>query len=114
MEDFKTITEDVKKYVELRTDLIKLEAIEKSSKIIASVLFYIIFVVIIICLLFFLSLTLIFALKDVVGGLVYSLLLVSGIFAIAALILFFLLKKIFVNTFVKVFSKIMFDDDEQN
>ena len=110
--DYKQIIEEIKSYANLRFDLIRLELLEKLSKIISLILLVVVCIIISIIVFTYLSILLLLWLNDVFSSMIPGVCIVAGIYAITLAIMIVLRKKIFLNPIVGALSKIIFSDKE--
>jgi hypothetical protein len=112
------IKESVKDYLDMRISALKLQIIEHLSIIMARIVFYVLLFVLLSIALFFIGSTFSLWMGELVGSEAAGALITASIFLVICLIIFFMRKKIFVNSMVGMFSKMFFeqrnDDDMSN
>lgn len=112
--DYKQILNEVKSYANLRFDLLRLELLEKLSKIISLILLVVVCILISIIVFTYLSILLLLWLNDVFSSMIPGVCIVAGIYAIILAIMIIFKKKIFLNPIVSALSKIIFSDKQPN
>jgi len=109
------IKESVKEYLDMRISAVKLQIVEHLSIIMARIVFYVLLFVLFSIALFFIGSTFSLWMGELVGSEAAGALITASIFLAICLIIFFMRKKIFVNSMVGMFSKMFFeqrDDDD--
>ena len=106
IENFQQLYNDLKKYVELQTDYLKVEFVEKLSILLSTLLIVIIAIILVVAGLFYLFFSLAYALVPLVGSLAISFLIISGIYLLLIIFLFILRKKLIINPLVRFLSKL--------
>ena len=115
-EEKTTIAEELISYVNLRIDSFKLSLVENLSVLLSGgfgIFIFIIFLsVALMC--FIAALTVLLA--ELIGSVLWALLIVGGVFLIISVIAFVLRDKLIVNSMVRMFSRMFFEknDDEKN
>ena len=110
LEDF---TKDVKDYVELSVDDVKLKATKGLSVTISRVLTTLVLFFVIQLIVLSLTVGLVFVLGKATGNYAVGAFIAAGIFAVILAVLFAFRKKMFTDSFVKLFSQVMFQEDGQ-
>jgi hypothetical protein len=105
-ESFQQLYADVKKYVELQAEYLKVEFVEKLTIIVSALLIIIIITVLAIAALFYLFFSLAYALEPLLGSMAISFALISGIYVLLILFLVILRKQLVINPLVKFLSKL--------
>jgi len=103
------LSENVKDYLKMRYDLLRLELLEKLSLIVSLILLIVIGIVFLLSALLYASMALIFSLREV-WGFVPGFLLMSGVFLAITAVLFVMKEKWFVNPLIKQLSAILFKE----
>ena len=106
VENFQQLYNDLKKYVELQTEYVKVEFVEKLTILLSTLLIITLIIILIIAGLFYLFFSLAYALVPLVGSLAISFLIISGIYLLLIVFLFLLRKKLIVNPLVRFLSKL--------
>lgn len=116
-EEKTTIAEELISYVNLRIDSFKLSLVENLSVLLSGgfgIFIFIIFLsVALMC--FIAALTVLLA--ELIGSVLWALLIVGGVFLIISVIAFVLRDKLIVNSMVRMFSRMFFeknDDDDED
>ena len=116
-EEKTTIAEELISYVNLRIDSFKLSLVENLSILLSGgfgIFIFIIFLsVALMC--FIAALTVLLA--ELIGSVLWALLIVGGVFLIISVIAFMLRDKLIVNSMVRMFSRMFFeknDDDDED
>ena len=110
--NYKEVISEVKSYASMRFDLIRLELLEKLSKIISLILLVFVCVLISIIVFTYLSILLLLWLNDVFSSMIPGVCIVAGVYAILLTAMIIFRKKVFLNPIVSVLSKIIFSDKE--
>ena len=110
---YKSIAKNAKEYGELYLQLFKLNAVGALSKFISYLIVIIAGVMLLVTVLIFLAIILVLWLKNVTGSMIYSLLIMSGIFVVLFLLLLLFRKKLMLNPIIKKMSSIMFSKESE-
>lgn len=110
--NYKEVISEVKSYASMRFDLIRLELLEKLSKIISLILLVFVCVLISIIVFTYLSILLLLWLNDVFSSMIPGVCIVAGVYAILLTAMIIFRKKVFLNPIVSALSKIIFSDKE--
>ena len=105
-ESFQQLYADVKKYVELQAEYLKVEFVEKLTILVSTLLIIIIITVLAIAALFYLFFSLAYALEPLLGSLAISFAIISGIYVLLILFLVILRKRLVINPLVNFLSKL--------
>ncbi len=103
--------DQVKAYIRTQIVLLKLESVEKLSRILSSVILVLVMVILSLSALFYLSAAFIMWSASVFGGFLPGILIMCGGFLLLALILYLFRVKLILNPFIRLFSKILFDNE---
>ena len=106
VENFQQLYNDLKKYVELQVDYVKVEFVEKMTILISTLLIIILVVIFVIAALFYLFFSLAYALLPLVGSLAISFGIISGIYLILIGLLMMFRKRLIVNPLVRFLSRL--------
>ncbi len=106
VENFQQLYDDVKKYIFLQSEYMKVEFVEKLTILLSTLLIITLITVLAIIALFYLFFSLAYALLPVVGSLSASFGIIAGIYVILIGVLFFLRKKLVINPIVNFLSKL--------
>ncbi len=112
-ENISDLNENVREYIRLRTDLLKLTITEKMSFLgsffIVSIIFFILFLFI----LTFFSLAFILWFGHYIGAAFVGALIVAGVYILIAILAYFMRNKLFINPLVTQISKILMEDEDE-
>ena len=109
---YKSIAKNAKEYGELYLQLFKLNAVGALSQFVSYLIVIIAGVMLLVTVLIFLGIILVLWLKNATGSMIYSLLIMSGIFVVLFLLLLLFRKKLMLNPIIKKMSSIMFSKEE--
>lgn len=112
--DYKKILEECKEYASMRFDLLRLELLEKLSKIISLILLVIVCILIAVIIFTYLSVLLLLWFNEVFSSMIPGVCIVAGIYAIALAIMLIFKDKFFLNPIVGALSKIIFSEKTEN
>lgn len=104
---------EIKDYVDLRIDELKLRATKGFSLTMSRIAAALLLVGLMIIVLGLLSVMLIHWIGELTGSLAVASSIVCGLFLIALVALFSCRKRLFRDTFVKLFVEVFFEDDKQ-
>lgn len=110
--NYKEVISELKSYASMRFDLIRLELLEKLSKIISLILLVFVCILISIIVFTYLSILLLLWLNDVFSSMIPGVCIVAGVYAILLTAMIIFRKKVFLNPIVSALSKIIFSDKE--
>ena len=105
-ESFQQLYADLKKYVELQAEYLKVEFVEKLTILVSTLLIIIIITVLAVAALFYLFFSLAYALEPLLGSLATSFAIISGIYVLLILFLIILRKQLVINPLVKFLSNL--------
>jgi len=105
-ENFQQLYNDVKKYIELQADFIKVEFVEKLTILLSTLLIITLLMILAIAALFYLFFSLAYAIVPLVGSLAISFCIISGIYLILIIILYVFRKNLIINPLVRFLSKL--------
>lgn len=118
MADFKKPIEDlagdVRDYVDLKTDDIKLKVTKGLSVSIARVLTALVLLFVLGLLIISLTVAFVLCIGHLTGNYAIGALVASGLFLAVFLVLLSMRKKLFTDSFVEMFVNIFFPEDEQD
>lgn len=110
----KELASSAKDYLDLRVDELKLATIEALSCGLGRFLNGILLISLLIITAMLLSFAAILVFGAIIGNYAIAASIVAGFFLILTIILFALRKKMFVNSFIRLFTPIFFDDEKNN
>lgn len=117
MTDFKRPIEDlagdIRDYVDLKSDDVKLKAVKGLSVSIARVLTTLVLLFVLGLLMITLTVAFVLCIGRMTGDYAIGALVASGLFLAAFVVLFMMRKKLFTDSFVSLFIQIFFPEDEQ-
>lgn len=107
------LVSDVREYVDLRSDDIKLKATKGLSMSIARVLSTLVLLFVLGLLIITLTVAFVLCIGHMTGNYAIGALIASGLFLVAFVVLFMMRKRLFTDSFVSLFIQIFFPEDEQ-
>jgi hypothetical protein len=110
---YKSIAQNAKEYGELYLQLFKLNAVGALSQFVSYLIVIIVGAMLLVTVLIFLAIIMVLWLKNVTGSLIYSLLIMSGIFVLLFFILLLLRKKLMLNPIIRKMSSILFNKESE-
>lgn len=113
-DNFSSLTENIKDYVNLRIDLVKLVLTEKIAKLASAFLIAIIFFILAMFLLLFLSLAFVFWFGQVAGPAWVGALIVTAIYLLGGIFIYWQRHKLFINPLVTQLTKILMEEKDEN
>jgi hypothetical protein len=113
-DNFSSLTENVKDYVNLRIDLVKLILTEKIAKLASFFLISVIFFILAMFLLLFLSLAFVFWFGESVGPSWLGALIVTAVYVLGGCLIYFKRHQFFINPLVSHLSKILMEEKDEN
>jgi hypothetical protein len=108
------ISENVKAYIRLKTDLLKLTLTEKVSLIISTLLISVILFLIFLFISMFVSIAFIFWFRDHAGPLYVGALIVAGFYLLVGVIVFLMRNSLFIDPLVSQISKILLEEEDED
>ena len=110
---YKSIAKNAKEYGELYLQLFKLNAVGTLSQLVSYLIVIIVGVMLLVTVLILLGIILVLWLKHATGSLIYSLLIMSGVFVVLFLLLLLFRKKLMLNPIIKKMSSILFGKESE-
>lgn len=110
---YKSIAQNAKEYGELYLQLFKLNAVGALSQFVSYLIVIIVGAMLLVTVLVFLAIIMVLWLKNVTGSLIYSLLIMSGIFVLLFLLLLLFRKKLMLNPIIRKMSSILFSKESE-
>ena len=107
------VVDDLKKYVDLRVDDVKLKATKGLSVSVARVLSALVLLFVLTIIVIILTVAFVLLLGQLTGNYALGAFSALGVFLVLFLVLFCLRKKMFTGTFVKLFISIFYPEDEE-
>lgn len=105
----KGLLENVKEYAQLQIDLLKINLIEKASRLISMIIVAILAVLLLVTAFIYLSMAFIHWMATFFGSMIPGFLMVGGFFILLFVIFYLLRNKVFLNPIIKKISGILFD-----
>ena len=111
--NFNQLFTDIKDYVKLQGDYVKIEFVEKITKILSLLLFILIVVVLAIGMLFYLLFSLAYILAPTVGF-VISFGIIAGIYLVLLTVVLIFRKSLIVNPLLRLIVAMFYDDAKED
>jgi hypothetical protein len=108
------LTENVKDYVNLRVDLVKLILTEKIAKLASFFLIAVIFFILAMFLLLFLSLAFVFWFGQDIGPAWLGTLIVTAVYVLGGVLIYAKRHQFFINPLVTQLTKILMEEKDEN
>jgi hypothetical protein len=108
------ISENVKAYIRLKTDLLKLTLTEKVSLIISALLISVILFLVFLFISMFVSIAFIFWFRDHAGPLYVGALIVAGFYLLVGVIIFLMRNSLFIDPLVTQITKILLEEENED
>ena len=108
---FHDLGDNVKRYVQLRVEILKCIFTEALAKLAAMMLKIFIFSLLIFFIMFFLSFSFVFWYDQYIGPLYVGALIITGFYFLIGLIVYLMRRKIFLDPLVKKYSRIIFEEE---
>lgn len=105
-ESFQQLYADVKKYIQLQAEYLKVEFVEKLTILVSTLLIIILITVLAVAALFYLFFSLAYVFEPLLGSLAVSFAIISGIYVLLIAFLVILRKLLVINTLVKFLSNL--------
>ena len=113
-DNFSSLAENVKDYVNLRIDLVKLILTEKIAKLASFFLIAVIFFILAMFLLLFLSLAFVFWFGINIGPIWLGALIITAIYILGGFLIYVRRHQFFINPLVSQLTKILMEGKEEN
>lgn len=110
VENFEQLFAEIKKYLALQTEYVKVDFVEKLSIILSTLLIITIVLVMVVAALFFLFFSLAYALEPVLGSLALSFALIAGLYLLLTAIFYSLRKKLIINPLVRLLTNLFLNN----
>ena len=110
---YKSIAKNAKEYGELYLQLLKLNAVGALSQFVSYLIVIIAGVILLLTVVIFLAVIMVLWLKNVTGSLIYSLLIMSGVFVFLFLLLLLFRKTLMLNPIIRKMSSILFSKESE-
>jgi hypothetical protein len=112
-DNFQQLYDDVKKYVELQAEYVKVEFVEKLTILLSALLIVAVVMVLVIAALFYLFFSLAYALLPLLGSLALSFALITGIYVLLIAVFIIYRKRIVINPLVRFLSNLFLKNKEK-
>lgn len=113
--EFEKLKSDIRSYLSMRYDLMRLEVLEKLSLIIAMIVVLFVSVVLGLAALIYFSFVFAFALRDVFGGsVVPGFCIIGGMFLIMLAVLVVFRNRLVVNPLIRALGSILFHEEDKD
>ncbi|MCX6283769.1 MAG: phage holin family protein [Bacteroidetes bacterium] len=113
-DNFSSLTENMKDYINLRIDYVKLLLTEKIARLASFFLLSVIFFILGMFLVLFISFAFVFWYGEEVGPTYVGALIIVAFYIILGLSIFGLRNKLFINPLVKRLAKIIMEEEDEN
>lgn len=111
--NYKKLIEDSKKYLGLRYDLLRLELLEKLTKIIALIVMIIVFAVLVMGALVYFSFAFVAWMRPFFGSAVVPLCIIGGIFVVLMGLIYAFRSQLLINPLISHLSEILFHESSK-
>jgi hypothetical protein len=111
-DNFSSLTENVRDYINLRVDYVKLLLTEKIAKLASFFLLSVIFFILAMFLVLFISFAFVFWFGEEVGPTYFGALIVVAVYIIIGLLIYWMRHKMFINPMVKHLAKILMEEED--
>lgn len=105
---------DIKRYVVLRKDLLRIETVEKLTILLATLVMVILAVILSTGALFYILFALAYVLEPWVGGLIPSFSIIAGIYLVLILAVILFRKKLIISPLVGFLSHLFLEDEKND
>ena len=112
-ENVSLLTDNVKDYINLRIDLLKLILTEKLAKLVSFFLIIVIFFILGMFLLLFISLAFVYWFGEELGPTWVGALLVTAFYILSGVLIYLRRKELFVNPLVHHLAKILLEEQDE-
>lgn len=102
---------DVKTYVDLQLDLLRLEVVEKGSKLVSGLLVLVIVLFMVFGALIYLSVALLSHLESLFGSMIPGCLMIAGGLLLMTLVVIRFKKYLFLNPLIRLFASLILDEE---
>ncbi len=112
--EYQRLLDETKEYARLRYDMLRLEFLEKTTKIISAIIVAIISTVLGLTALVYFSFAIIFCTDEILGGVEWGFCIFGGLFVLLVLIVGIFHKQLILNPLIKHLSGVLFTPDEND
>lgn len=113
VENIQQLIAEVKEYISLQKDYAKVDFVQKLTILLSTLIMILILIILGMVTLFYLLFVLAYALEPLVGGLVYSFSIISGISILLIVIIYRLRTKLITNPLVKFLTNLFLNDSNK-
>lgn len=106
---YENLWAEVKKYLTLQIDYVKLTSVEKLVVLLSAVALVAVMMILGACVLFYLSFAVVYMISDAIGSVWGAYLIVSGIFVVLALVVYALRKQLILDPVSRFLTKLFFN-----
>ena len=106
VENFQQLYDDVKKYIQLQSEYVKVEFVEKLTVLISALLIIFLVIILIMGALFYLFFSVAYLIEPIVGSMTVSFFIISAFYLLLTLDLFVFRKKLIINPLVRFLSRL--------
>jgi len=111
-EQFTSLSDNVKEYVNLKLEYYKLAATEKASQLVTSLMITIVIFILVMLILFFLSFAFILWWGEYIGPSYVAALIVVGFYLVVGVLVYLLRYPLFINPLVSSISNTILEDPD--
>lgn len=106
----KELFDDIKYYIDLRVQRVKLAVVEHLSTLFSKAISFVLMILFAMLALLTLTGALIAALSTWLNSIIWAFVIVGGVYVILAIVMYAMREKMFAGSMVKMFSKMFFQD----
>ncbi len=106
VENFQQLYDDVKKYIQLQTEYVKVEFVEKLTVLISALLIIFLIIILIMGAFFYLFFSIAYLIEPFVGSLAGSFSIISAFYLLLTVLFFMFRKKLVINPLVRFLSRL--------
>lgn len=110
---FQQLYQEVKQYMELQKDYVKLELTEKLTILFSTLILAILIMILGVMILFYLSLSLAYLLEPHVGGLTISYVIIAGIVLLLIVLIYIFRKSLIINPIINFLANLFLNDSNE-
>ncbi|MCQ2359882.1 MAG: phage holin family protein [Paludibacteraceae bacterium] len=112
--EYQRLLNETKEYAKLRYDMLRLELLEKTTKVVSTIIVAIISTVLGLTALVYFSFAIIFYIDDFIGGTEWGFCIFGCIFLLLVLILAIFSKQLILNPLIKHLSGVLFTPEDKD
>lgn len=110
IDNLQTLFNEVKKYVELQKDYVKLDMVQKMTVLISGLILILVLMILGMIALFYLSFMLVYILEPHAGGLTASYAIISGIILLLVLCIYFFRHRLIIQPMTRFLANLFLND----